>query len=166
MDQNTERVRLLLALSIAGLLFSGYLSSYRFFSDTCAFNEPCPYFLGYPACYYGFAMFLIMTLVLRIILSAQFRAPARLASCLGFPASAFSLPDTSRSANYRASFPKAFPRTSSDSQPAPTASSSTSRFSLSHSGRDHLALSNRRFSGIVTRIAGSHDDFVRYCRVV
>lgn len=61
MNGGKERFRLLLALSVAGLLFSGYLSSMRFFSDTCAFNEPCPYFLGYPACYFGFVMFFIMT---------------------------------------------------------------------------------------------------------
>ena len=61
MERNIGRFRLLLALSVAGLLFAGYLSSVRFFSDVCAFNEPCPYFLGYPACYYGFVMFFIMT---------------------------------------------------------------------------------------------------------
>jgi hypothetical protein len=51
---------LLFFLSLAGLLFSGYLSTIKFFSDTCAFNESCPLFLGYPACFYGFAMYLIM----------------------------------------------------------------------------------------------------------
>ena len=66
MDRNAGRFKLLLALAVAGLLFSGYLSSIRFFSSTCAFNEPCPYFLGYPACYYGFAMFLIMTIALKL----------------------------------------------------------------------------------------------------
>ena len=35
-------------LTLSGVLFSGYMSSIRFFSDQCAFNEPCPYFLGYP----------------------------------------------------------------------------------------------------------------------
>lgn len=44
----------------AGLLFSGYLSAVKFFSNACAFNEPCPYFLGYPACWYGFGMYLAM----------------------------------------------------------------------------------------------------------
>lgn len=48
------------ALTTAGVLFSGYMSSVRFFSDQCAFDEPCPYFLGYPACYYGFGLFLTM----------------------------------------------------------------------------------------------------------
>src|SRR3989344_9193386 len=52
----------LLVLSIAGLLFSGYLSGVKLFTSTCAFNEACPYFLGYPACYFGFVMFLLLTL--------------------------------------------------------------------------------------------------------
>ena len=47
-------------LGLAGLLFSGYLSATKIFSSTCAFNEPCPYFLGYPACYFGLAMFLVI----------------------------------------------------------------------------------------------------------
>ncbi len=46
-----------LGLSLAGSLFSGYLSFYKLLVASCAFNEPCPYFLGYPACWYGFAMF-------------------------------------------------------------------------------------------------------------
>lgn len=50
-------------LTLAGVLFSGYLSGVKFFKSTCAFNEPCPYFLGLPACYFGFAMFLTMFIV-------------------------------------------------------------------------------------------------------
>jgi hypothetical protein len=53
----------ILTLSIAGILFSGYLSGVKLFSQTCAFNETCPYFLGYPACYFGFIMFAVITLV-------------------------------------------------------------------------------------------------------
>ncbi len=55
-------------IGVAGLLFSGYLSAIKFFTKTCAFSESCPYFLGYPACYYGFAMYLVITLfaVLRV----------------------------------------------------------------------------------------------------
>lgn len=52
----------LFVLSIGGLLFSGYLSGVKFFTSTCAFGEGCPYFLGYPACYFGFAMFLAITI--------------------------------------------------------------------------------------------------------
>jgi hypothetical protein len=51
-----------LVLTLSGVLFSGYLSGVKFFSKTCAFNESCPYFLGYPACYFGFAMFLALFL--------------------------------------------------------------------------------------------------------
>ncbi|KKU78477.1 MAG: hypothetical protein UY04_C0036G0004 [Parcubacteria group bacterium GW2011_GWA2_47_7] len=51
----------LLSFVLAGLLFSGYLSATKLFSGTCAFNEGCPFFLGYPACYYGFVMYFAMS---------------------------------------------------------------------------------------------------------
>lgn len=47
-------------LTLAGVLFSGYLSGKKLLTHTCAFNETCPYFLGYPACWFGFGMFLLM----------------------------------------------------------------------------------------------------------
>lgn len=53
-------VKTMFFLGLAGLLFSGYLSAIKLFTSTCAFSEPCPYFLGYPACWYGFALFLII----------------------------------------------------------------------------------------------------------
>jgi hypothetical protein len=53
----------LFALATAGLIFSAYLSGIKLFTGTCAFNESCPYFLGLPACWYGFAMYLIMFIV-------------------------------------------------------------------------------------------------------
>lgn len=56
------RRNILLVCSIAGMLFAGYLSGVKLFSGTCAFNESCPFFLGYPACYFGFVMFLLLTL--------------------------------------------------------------------------------------------------------
>lgn len=56
-------------LSLLGFLFSGYLSAIRLLTDTCAFNEPCPYFLGYPACWYGFAMFSVMFVVSALALA-------------------------------------------------------------------------------------------------
>lgn len=49
-------------LAIAGLLFSGYYAGTKFFVGTCAFGETCPYFLGYPACYYGFTLFVVLTI--------------------------------------------------------------------------------------------------------
>lgn len=54
------------ALSLGGTLFAGYLSGVKLFTSGCAFDEPCPYFLGYPACYYGFALFLTL-LVLSVL---------------------------------------------------------------------------------------------------
>lgn len=47
-------------LSLGGVLFSGYLSGVKFFTSSCALKESCPFFLGYPACYYGFAMYLTL----------------------------------------------------------------------------------------------------------
>ncbi|HTM68077.1 MAG TPA: hypothetical protein VL426_02155 [Candidatus Binatia bacterium] len=50
-------------LALGGTLFAGYLSAIKLFTGTCAFNETCPYFLGYPSCWYGFGMFLSMAVV-------------------------------------------------------------------------------------------------------
>ena len=61
----------LFVLSIAGLLFSGYLSGVKFFTTTCAFKEACPLFLGYPACYFGFAMFLLITVFSSLLLFSK-----------------------------------------------------------------------------------------------
>lgn len=68
------RIRLLSVLALAGIAFSGYLSSVRFFSETCAFSEPCPYFLGYPACYFGFSLFVLIGIaILMGVLGAMTR---------------------------------------------------------------------------------------------
>jgi hypothetical protein len=58
----------ILILDGAGLLFSGYLSAVKLFTSTCALNEPCPYFLGYPACWYGFGMYLVMFVTALLLL--------------------------------------------------------------------------------------------------
>lgn len=50
----------LFGLSLLGTLFSGYLSGVKLFTNTCAFGEGCPLFLGYPACYFGFLLFFIL----------------------------------------------------------------------------------------------------------
>ncbi len=47
-------------LSLAGVLFAGYLSAVRLITKECALNRPCPYFLGIPACWYGFGMFVVL----------------------------------------------------------------------------------------------------------
>ncbi len=51
------------AFIAAGLAFSGYLAATKFFSDTCAFGATCPIFLGYPACYTGFLVYAIISIV-------------------------------------------------------------------------------------------------------
>lgn len=50
-------------LSGAGAAFAGYLSSVKLLSGVCAFDEPCPFFLGYPAYYTGFALFVSMLVI-------------------------------------------------------------------------------------------------------
>lgn len=47
-------------LSLSGTLFAGYLSAVKIFSNSCALGETCPYFLGYPACWFGFGFFSLM----------------------------------------------------------------------------------------------------------
>ncbi|MFH1712227.1 MAG: hypothetical protein ABH846_03265 [Patescibacteria group bacterium] len=61
--KQTVYYKIAFGITLAGVLFSGYMSGIKFLSDTCAFNEPCPYFLGFPACYFGFAMFLALFLI-------------------------------------------------------------------------------------------------------
>src|SRR3989339_214162 len=50
-------------LSLAGVLFAGYLSGINLFSGACAFNESCPTLWGWPSCAYGFVIFLLLFLV-------------------------------------------------------------------------------------------------------
>ena len=59
-DGMKRYLRWAVALAAAGFGFSGYLSASRMVSGVCAFSEPCPFFLGHPACYYGFALFAVL----------------------------------------------------------------------------------------------------------
>ena len=70
--KNISQKTVFLLLSIGGVLFSGYLSGKKFFTDGCAFNEPCPYFLGYPSCYFGFGLFLIIFVLSLMLRSSSF----------------------------------------------------------------------------------------------
>jgi hypothetical protein len=70
-----RRIVILFILSSAGLLFSGYLSAVKLVSGTCAFNESCPYFLGYPACWYGFAMYLVMFITTGLAILGKVEIP-------------------------------------------------------------------------------------------
>ena len=48
---------------LAGAALSGYLSGVKLFNGTCALNESCSYFLGYPTCFFGFALFAGMLVI-------------------------------------------------------------------------------------------------------
>jgi len=80
---NTNRkIIALVALSMAGLLFSGYLSAVKFFTMACALNEPCPRFLGYPACYFGFGMYIALTILAVLLINNAIRRRVGLASMI------------------------------------------------------------------------------------
>jgi uncharacterized membrane protein len=72
----------LFALATGGFLFSGYMSGVKFFSGNCAFNEGCPFFLGYPACYYGFAMFTLITVFAGLLFFKKWEAYKALAGMI------------------------------------------------------------------------------------
>lgn len=53
-------LKFITGFSIAGFLFSGYLSVVKLFSNTCAVQGGCPFFLGLPACYFGFVIYVAL----------------------------------------------------------------------------------------------------------
>jgi hypothetical protein len=63
MKNTSIRIYAILTLAIAGAIFSGYLSAVKLFSAACALTVPCPLFLGQPACYFGFAMFVALAVL-------------------------------------------------------------------------------------------------------
>lgn len=54
-------------MTSAGVLFSGYMSSVKLFSNVCAFGETCPYIFGMPACYIGFVLFLSLLITSKLL---------------------------------------------------------------------------------------------------
>ena len=54
-------------LGLGGMHFAGYLSAVKLFEKTCAFGEDCQTFLGYSACYFGFGMFALITLLAALL---------------------------------------------------------------------------------------------------
>jgi uncharacterized membrane protein len=55
-------LNIILIISIAGLLFSGYLSYSELFKATCPFGG-CDGLFGIPVCVYGFFMYLAVFIV-------------------------------------------------------------------------------------------------------
>jgi len=70
-------------VTLAGFLFSGYLSGTKFFSGDCAFNEACPYFFTIPACYIGFILFALLFLASILLVLKRLQARTLLQTILG-----------------------------------------------------------------------------------
>jgi uncharacterized membrane protein len=56
-------LKTILGISIAGMLFSGYLSYSELFKGTCAIGGGCSMLAGLPTCVYGFVMYLIVFII-------------------------------------------------------------------------------------------------------
>jgi uncharacterized membrane protein len=55
-------LKTILIISIAGILFSGYLSYSELFRQTCPLGG-CSYLLGAPVCVYGFVMYALVLII-------------------------------------------------------------------------------------------------------
>lgn len=55
-------LKIILIISIAGMLFSGYLSYNELIKQTCSFGG-CSNLLGMPVCIYGFFMYLVIFII-------------------------------------------------------------------------------------------------------
>ncbi len=98
MNTNTYKITLSI-LTLAGFLFSGYLSAVKFFTSVCFLGESCPYFLGYPACWYGFGLFTILFVsnLVGVIKTLYLRTVAKIHVCVSglgiLFASYFTIPE-------------------------------------------------------------------------
>jgi uncharacterized membrane protein len=50
-------LKIIFGISIAGMLFSGYLSYIELVRNTCALGGGCTSVIGLPSCVYGFVMY-------------------------------------------------------------------------------------------------------------
>ena len=56
-------LKIILVVSIVGILFSGYLSYSELSSGTCPIGGSCPSVARVPACVYGLVMYIILLVV-------------------------------------------------------------------------------------------------------
>lgn len=56
-------LKIILAIAVAGMLFSGYLSYGELFRQACPLSGACTSVAGAPACFYGFVMYLAVSAV-------------------------------------------------------------------------------------------------------
>lgn len=66
-----KSLKIILALSVFGVLFSGYLSYTEIFQATCALGSCSSTVFQIPACVYGFVMYLIVAIVAALGLKAK-----------------------------------------------------------------------------------------------
>lgn len=64
-------LKTIFVISIAGILFSGYLSYLELFRRTCLMGNSCTSIASIPVCVYGFFMYLIILIVSLMGLSQQ-----------------------------------------------------------------------------------------------
>jgi hypothetical protein len=60
--------QLILIFAILGTLFAGYLSISKLILGYCPLKEPCPIFLGQPACVTGLVLYLAILIISMILL--------------------------------------------------------------------------------------------------
>jgi len=56
-------LKIILGISILGILFSGYLSYKELFTGVCPLGGSCPSVATLPACVYGLVMYLIVLVI-------------------------------------------------------------------------------------------------------
>jgi uncharacterized membrane protein len=56
-------LRTIFWISIAGMIFSGYLSYFELFQGVCAISGGCSLILGIPTCVYGFIMYFAVFII-------------------------------------------------------------------------------------------------------
>lgn len=56
-------LKVILIISIIGIIFSGYLSYSELFNHTCLLGGSCTSVASIPACVYGFIMYLIVFVI-------------------------------------------------------------------------------------------------------
>jgi uncharacterized membrane protein len=62
MDKNMA-LKVIFGISVAGILFSGYLSYGELVEKVCPLGGGCSSILGLPTCVYGFVMYLAVFVV-------------------------------------------------------------------------------------------------------
>ena len=59
---NRKILKIILYLSIAGVLFAGYLTISKMITGVCSFGESCPFLWNHPVCIYGLMIFFTIML--------------------------------------------------------------------------------------------------------